>query len=253
MTRGVYEWANCSINFQSGCKAGCEYCYARLIADRTGWKKWDDWTNPVIRTKDVVKNYRKRNGRIMFPSSHNIDSGNIVSAITILKKLTRAHNEVLVVLKPTASIIRQIIKSLGDYIRFVEFRFTITTFSDLIRGPLEPYASSIPERMFAIKEARLHMSPNRVSVSIEPFLDHDPTKLIHYLIRNGIHDYNIWLGPMNHRNQLKQRSPVIRDFHTGLELAYGSDNLRKIHGKLNALGLRINYKDGFLKQMEAGN
>jgi hypothetical protein len=47
---GVQEWAEHSMNFQTGCEHGCVYCYAREQALRFKWiNTWEEWETPKIR------------------------------------------------------------------------------------------------------------------------------------------------------------------------------------------------------------
>jgi len=247
MTIGTKEWADQNINFQSGCRANCEYCYARLMADKFGWKKWADWSNPVIRRKDVCKAYRKRKGRIMFPSSHNLDLWNIHEGIKVLKKLTDAGNQVLVVCKPQRIVVDRIIRLIPKTDK-IEFRFTITTNSPDQLNTFEPQAPSFMDRWNSIYRA--HQAGIKTSVSIEPFLDSDPVDLIIELIEErGVEPQNIWLGPMNHLNQLTKLSEPIRKNLDWLKRIYSPNHLKHIYNQILLEKLKINYKDGFLKQM----
>lgn len=248
MTKGTKEWANSNINFQTGCKAGCEYCYSREMANRFNRKKWDDWTNIEFREKDIDKQYRKRNGTIMFPSSHNIDESNYTLASCILAKLLTSRNKVLIVMKPELKVIKKLCK---DFILFrsqIELRFTITTHEDSKREIFEPFASSISERYHCIEIAH-HNFDYHVSISIEPFLDFDPVVLINELLWEGIKPKDIWLGPMNHLKKLSNLSNLINEHLDRLQLNYKPYRLRGIKSRLEERNLNINYKDGFLNQM----
>lgn len=249
MTKGTKEWAKSNVNFQSGCSEGCEYCYSRLMANKFGWKLWDDWTNPRIRFKDINRRYKKRNGRVMFPSSHNIDPCNYIHAVNTIHRLADAGNEILVVMKPRAEVIKEMCMCLGNNLKFVEFRFTITTLSSDLQQVFEPNAPSINTRFIAIQEALLYISPNRLSVSIEPFLDRNPLDLINELMVYGVYDNKIWLGPMNHISQLCKLSPVVKRLIGYLRDIYDYRNLQHIYDRIKDLQLNIQFKDGFLNQM----
>ncbi len=71
-TKGTKEWSRKNVNFQNGCQANCEYCYARMMACKYNRIPWEEWGDYEIRSKDAQRRYKKFNGRIMFPSSHNI-------------------------------------------------------------------------------------------------------------------------------------------------------------------------------------
>jgi len=248
MTIGTKEWAKSNVNFQSGCLSDCQYCYARMMANKFGWKSWEDWCNPTIRKRDVQKNYRKRNGRIMFPSSHNIDLWNVHEGIKVLNKLIKADNEVLVVIKPSYSVVERICRLVHDKNK-IKFRFTITSNSVDKLSLFEMNAPGVMDRFNSMHCALR----NRVktSISIEPFLDSDPTILIEELLDDGygVNPEDIWIGPMNHLSQLAKLSPIIATQQKYLRRIYRPKNLEFIKAVAIEEGWKINFKDGFLKQM----
>ena len=70
---GTKEWAVHNFNIAQGCSHNCRYCYARANAIRFGRiKKPDEWTAEQINEKNRHKKWRKRDGRIMFPTTHDI-------------------------------------------------------------------------------------------------------------------------------------------------------------------------------------
>ena len=98
ITSGTKEWADFNVNCVKGCSNDCRYCYAKMIAKRFGRKTEDSWKNMEINIKAVEKNYKKYNGRVMFPSSHDIvDDPEILDAcFTVIRKLLETDNEVLI-------------------------------------------------------------------------------------------------------------------------------------------------------------
>ena len=110
ITTGTKEWADFNVNCVKGCRNNCRYCYAKMIAKRFKRCTEDTWKDMEINQKAVEKKYRKYDGRVMFPSSHDIiDDPNVLkSCIIVLDKLLHAGNEVLVTTKPDIEVVSPI-------------------------------------------------------------------------------------------------------------------------------------------------
>jgi len=59
-----------------------------------------NWGEAKIREKDVNKSQSLRDGRVGFPTSHDITLENIFDYLTVLGKLLKAGNEVMIISKP---------------------------------------------------------------------------------------------------------------------------------------------------------
>ena len=92
---GTKEWASSNVNLISGCSHNCRYCYAKKMAIRFGRK--DDYTWKVMElNKDKLnQEFKKRKGRIMFPSSHDIVPEFKDECFLVLEKLLDAEIELL--------------------------------------------------------------------------------------------------------------------------------------------------------------
>jgi hypothetical protein len=249
MTKGTREWAAKTINIQTGCEAGCIYCYAREAADRRKQYAWNSWTNTILREHDITPGYKnKYDGWVMFPSTHNIDNTNILPSVHVIHKLLKSGNNVLLVMKPHNHTIHQLMKLLGDYRHMIEFRFSISTRHEHLREIFEPHASHIKERIGVIN--LLYANDWRVSVSVEPFLDKDPEVLVTKLTNIGSKetDIPIWVGPMNHRQRLYKVSPQLNYLSFYLEKIYSVDNLIRVYKHLSTYK-NVTFKDGFMTQM----
>lgn len=155
------------------------------------------WTwSQIVDEKKVNKNYRKRKGRIMFPTSHDITLRNLQATVEILEKLQDSGNTVLLTTKPDFNCIQWIcdhfyLKGKG----WIQFRFTITSTNDLELQQWEPNAPSFNERMKSLQYA--FERGFRTSISIEPYLDPHLKVLI-----EKVEPYvteSIWIGIMNKR------------------------------------------------------
>jgi len=196
ITTGTKEWADSNVNFVTGCSHDCRYCYAKKMAIRFKKKTAGNWHEMQVRQKDVDKNYRKRRGRVMFPTSHDLTPNILPETLIILKKLLDAGNEVLITTKPHCEVISRICVVFDYHPNRdnIQFRFTITSIDDEKLKYWEPGATVFRNRMMALYRAYFYKY--KTSISIEPCLDEDPRALIEEL-RPCVTE-SIWLGPMNY-------------------------------------------------------
>jgi len=150
---GTEEWASHNINIQLGCEHDCRYCYAKSMGIRFQRATSKSWRKPVILRDKVEQNYRKMDGRIMFPTSHDITPLNINECSSVLQKLLHSGNEVLIVTKPHLSCIQTLCKDLQLYKMKVMFRFTIGSADDSVLSFWEPEAPPFKERIASLKWA----------------------------------------------------------------------------------------------------
>jgi DNA repair photolyase len=197
---GTREWAEESKNIVKGCKHDCRYCYARANAMRYGQisneGKWEEMSlNKVALEKRPHK--VAGNGRIMFPTAHDIFPEHINETIGFLRKWLEVGNEILIVSKPHLECIQRICDDLIDYKKKIVFRFTIGSMDDATLKFWEPNAPNFEERLSALKYA--HEKGFTTSVSCEPYLDRRIPQLI-----QAVYPYvndTIWVGKMNRINQ----------------------------------------------------
>jgi len=209
------------------------------MAKRFGRATEETWRIMEIRRDAINKTYSKLSGRVMFPSSHDIfDFPQFEEAcFTVLSKLLESENEVLVTTKPRINVIRKIDKLFSRFKKNLQFRFTITSREDRLLSFWEPNAPCFKERMnsliFAFKENY------RTSVSIEPFLDYDPTELVE--IVTPFTTESIWIGRMNY---IPRRIPSMEDvsYYEEIRRNYKNAHLWKIYRELKNHYL-IKFKD----------
>ncbi|MHA1353644.1 MAG: hypothetical protein ACTSR1_00530 [Candidatus Heimdallarchaeota archaeon] len=237
-TTGTKEWAKYNINFSKGCTNNCKYCYAKRMAARFGWKEcWSEMENK----EDMAnKGFKKKDGVIMSPSSHDITEINIELAIKVFKHILEPGNELLIVSKPKKEFIVKICNEIQKWKKQVLFRFTIGTLNDKIREFWEPGAPTIKDRIESLKFT--FNNGWRTSVSIEPYLDENITKLI-----NKIEKYvtdTLWIGPMN-------KIHVPKELWTKqVSNLYSLDQRIRIKVMVDKLNnKKIRYKDHFLSDL----
>ena len=194
---GVQEWANHSVNIQTGCNRDCHYCYSKGMAIRFKRATPKSWATPVIDKAKVSIRHRKRTGRTMFPTSHDISQDNLRECITTLRSLIEAGNEILIVSKPDPWCIRQICGQFRDEKSQILFRFTLGSANDTTLKFWEPNAPSFKERLSALKYAFEHGF--HTSVSCEPMLDLQIGKVVDAVLPY-VTD-SVWLGRVNNLRQ----------------------------------------------------
>ena len=88
---GTKEWATKNVNFLSGCAHDCRYCYAKCIAVRFKRKTSENWTIEELNPKSLGTKFRRKEGQIMFPSSHDLTPKHLDAAIIVLEKLLKIY------------------------------------------------------------------------------------------------------------------------------------------------------------------
>jgi len=167
---GTKEFAKSNVNPMIHCSLNCRYCYAKLFALR--FKRIEsagEWQNEVSNMNVIEQNFRERKGWIMFPSAHNINPSNFEYCIIVLKKLLKANNKVLIVIKPDVRVIIPLLQILQPYKSQIIFRFTITTNNQKRKAFWEPNAPSLDDSLNSLLMA--FTKGYETSVNIEPFLE----------------------------------------------------------------------------------
>lgn len=191
---GTREWAVGNVNIQTGCEHECAYCYARANAMR--FKQIENlsrWAYPVINRRVLNKTWKKRNGILMFPSTHDITPGNLEACLKVLGNLL-LHNSVLIVSKPHLVCISEICKAFPDRTDRILFRFSIGSHNSNVLKVWEPGAPDFEERLASLRYA--FADGFRTSVSAEPYLD-EWVENLYGVLQSAITD-SFWIGPMNH-------------------------------------------------------
>ena len=194
---GTREWAEVNVNIILGCEHRCLYCFAATMAKWRGdISSRDEWGTTCCRTrpKEVTKKRQKIEGRIMFPSTHDITPQFLDECVTVLRKLLAAGNEVLIVSKPHLECVERLCQEFAEYKEKIIFRFTIGAMDDELLGFWEPGAPAFAERLASLKYA--HEEGFRTGVSAEPMLD-VPHAVELYETLIPFVTGTIWFGKMN--------------------------------------------------------
>ena len=190
---GTREWASHNINISNGCYNNCKYCYSKSMAIRFKRKTSENWTEEVLVDTNDRKFSKKYNGRIMFPSSHDITPNTLEASIRVLRGLLKAGNDLLIVTKPNLDCVKSLCNELAEYKDKILFRFTIGSVNNQTLKYWEPNAPSFEERLESLKFA--YNEGFKTSISCEPFLDKTVEELVK-ITRQYVTD-SIWIGKAN--------------------------------------------------------
>jgi DNA repair photolyase len=190
---GTKEWAAYNENCLLGCSHDCRYCYAKSMAIRFKRKTPGTWKNEVFVPSKIQKVFHKRDGRIMFPSSHDITPAHLDECLAFLKNILGPGNEVLVVSKPHFDCIKRVCDELFAYKDIIMFRFTIGSIESRTLKFWEPNVPDSAERLGSLKYA--FEKGFQTSISCEPMLDNNAGDLIAQVSPYVTH--SIWLGKAN--------------------------------------------------------
>lgn len=225
---GTKEWAAHNFNVARGCSHGCRYCYAKANAIRFGQlKNPDDWTTERINAKNRYKSWRKREGRIMFPTTHDITPNLLNACMDALNNMVRAGNEVLIVSKPHFFCIESLTNFLEGFKDQIMFRFTIGGLSDYLRGYWEPGAPQYWHRISCLEHA--FKQGYQTSVSAEPLIEASRVDELIEACCPFITDA-IWIGKMNRiRQRVKIETKDDERRVAAIEAGQTDENIRAIY------------------------
>lgn len=195
---GTREWAEVNKNCFKGCSHNCLYCYAKADALRFHKiKRPEDWETMTLNENKFHEKIRMIDGRIMFPTQHDILPDHVEVCINYLLSWLFKGNQVLIVTKPHLESVTKMIKAFKDHKHQITFRFTIGSMDDEVLKFWEPHAPDYDDRFQSLRRA--YCTGYNTSVSHEPYLD--PT--IFDLVK-AVEPYvtdSIWIGKMNHLTQ----------------------------------------------------
>ncbi len=251
---GFQEWTESknNVNICTGCSNDCKYCYAKSMAFKFKQVQEGQWANETIREKDVNKSYKLYDGRVGFPTSHDITPTNLDDYTYVLRKLLVAGNEVLIVSKPKLECIKRICDENVDYKDKILFRFSIGSSNNNILRFWDTNAPLYDERKESLKYA--FNNGFQTSVSMEPLLDSANVVAAASDLVPYVTDF-IWIGKMNHINPLKKKAeenndtPLLEQIEI-IEAGQTDEKIKSIFNefqKIPDLFKKLKWKDHFKK------
>lgn len=198
---GTREWSVESVNIVFGCPHRCRYCYARARAVRFGQiGSPEDWGTSAhrLRPAEVRKRRKPVDGRVMFPTTHDITPEFLQPCLDVIGQMLAVGNELLIVSKPHLDCIKAICRQFVGFRESILFRFTIGAVDDRILGYWEPGAPVFAERLESLIYA--HSMDFGTSVSAEPLLDAERVQELVHTLEPHVTD-SIWIGKMNGMNE----------------------------------------------------
>jgi DNA repair photolyase len=207
------------------------------MAIRFKRKTVENWHVMEVNQEAVDKSYRKREGRIMFPTAHDLipSDPSFSSCMVVLEKLLESGNQVLVTTKPRLEAVKYICNMFEKYLDQVQFRFTITSINDKTLAEWEPGAPLFWERYHALEFAFL--SEFKTSVSCEPALDGPADLQVLYDTCAPLCTESFWLGTMNYCRPPVHLDPaaLVRQFQRKSKIRFKDSITNQImnQGHLN--------------------
>lgn len=181
------------MNIISGCSHACLYCFAHGMMKRFHRLNGREWNQEELRVDPAQVKVRKIDGRVMYPSAHDITPSFNDEHVAIIGRMLNAGNKLLIVSKPHEVCIRRICEEFAKDKDRITFRFSIGSVNDEVLAFWEPGAPRFEERLACL---RLAYAQNfNTSVSIEPMLEDDIDALI-VAVSPFVSD-TIWLGKIN--------------------------------------------------------
>ena len=157
ITKSNLPDADYVINPYTGCMHSCIYCYARFMKRFTGHNEnWGEFVDAKINAPDLIpEKTSKYKGKSIFLSSVT----DPYLSFERKYQLTRKVLEKLIPLEPNLGIqtksnliVRDI--DLLKQFKHCEAGLTITTTDDDVRKEVEPYTSSVQDRMETLKKLK---------------------------------------------------------------------------------------------------
>jgi len=168
LTKSRLPGSDYVINPYTGCTHGCKYCYATFMKKFTGHTEpWGQFVDVKVNAPDLLKNVEKCRGKQVCLSSVT----DPYQPVEAKYELMRGVLKKLIPVQPRLCVLTKSSLVLRDLDLLKKFKHCVVGISlsitnEVVREQLEPGASSIAERVRALKE--LHETGIRTVVFIAP-------------------------------------------------------------------------------------
>lgn len=180
-----------TFNFMNGCSNDCVHCPSKEMAIRFKRKTSDTWKEEVPLSLEN-RSFKKEDGVITIPYSHDITPTNIGTAIQVMEKLLTSGNNLLVLTKPHFTCVKHIADTFESCKDRVAFRFIIGSADSQALKLWEPGAPDFQERLESLEYA--FRKGYATSISCDPLLDDNFSSL--YEKVSPFVTESIWVGKM---------------------------------------------------------
>jgi DNA repair photolyase len=251
---GTREWAEVNFNIGKGCANDCLYCYAAGMACNPffgAWRPRSEWSREELSKNSAITTYPKREGVIMFPSTHDVTPFYLPHYIRTALVILAKGNRLLITTKPRLDCVTEMIQAFLPYRDQVLFRFTIGSTDDAALTFWEPGAPLFPERWDTLCLA--YERGFQTSVSCEPMLAGSDEALRVVLAVYPFVSETIWVGRMNNaRSWCDMTVPEIAAAVEGIRVLQCDGEIRKLVRNVERLGLeKVRWKDS-IKAISSG-
>ena len=241
---GTREWSEFSFNIGRGCSNGCLYCYARADALRFGQiKSTAEWTSETLTKNARLSSYPKKNGVIMFPTTHDITPFYLPDFLRVAHSLLDKGNRLLITSKCSTVAMRLMAAAFLQYKELVLFRVTIGSLDEGDCAFWEPGAPLAAERIEALRIAR--EAGYETSVAIEPMLAgwHETIQVIREVY--PLVSETIWVGKMNRiRSRVNASSPDVAAEIAGIEVLQCDGQIIRLVADVERFGMyKVRWKE----------
>jgi len=241
---GTREWSDFSFNIGRGCANNCLYCYARADAMRYGMiKNTSDWPAESLLKNAHLKSYPKKNGVIMFPTTHDITPFYLPDFIRVASMLLEKGNHLLITSKCSTGAMSLMAAAFLQYRELVLFRVTIGSLDEGDCAFWEPGAPLPAERIEALRTAR--EAGYETSVSIEPMLaGRDETISVIQQVYPLVSE-TIWVGKMNKvRSRVAMSLPENAAAVEGIEVLQCDGQILRLVEDVRRFGMyKVRWKE----------
>jgi DNA repair photolyase len=205
----------------------------------------ESWEKMHVDTAKVAASFRRFSGVVMFPTTHDLTPEILPAALTVLRNLLDAGNDVLVVSKPHLAVVKTLCRECAGHKPQIQFRFTIGSSSVATCQLLEPGAPPPEERIAALRHA--FDAVYRTSVSMEPMLG-DNTEMCALVERVAPYVTDtIWLGKLNGAiPKFAQALPGVKKSLARIRQGQSDEQILNLHAALRK-NKKVRWKDSVKK------
>lgn len=248
---GTREWSEHSFNIGRGCENNCLYCYARADAlRRKQIPTYADWSSESLLKNARLSSYPKKNGVIMFPTTHDISPFYLPHFIRVASLLLEKGNHLLITSKASTLAMDLMVAAFRKFREQILFRVTIGSLDEGDCAFWEQTAPPAAERIEALRMAR--EAGFVTSVSIEPMLAGRNETIRVIRETYPLVSETIWVGKMNKvRSRVNMSIPENAAAVEGIEVLQCDEQILRLVEDVKRFGMyQVRWKDSIKEVIE---